>query len=64
MRSSLSTTAAVVGLLTTRDLRFADQSKTVSDRMTPRERLVVREGRLDTAAAEEVMRISSRSFRS
>ena len=46
----------IVGLLTTRDLRFADQSKTVSDRMTPRDRLVVREGPIDAAAAEEVMR--------
>ncbi len=35
----------IVGLLTTRDLRFADRSKTVSERMTPRDRLVVREGR-------------------
>jgi len=46
----------VVGLLTTRDLRFADQAKTVSERMTPRERLVVREGSIDAAAAEQVMR--------
>ena len=34
----------IVGLLTTRDLRFSDRSKTVSERMTPRDRLVVREG--------------------
>src|SRR5512134_1613987 len=27
----------VIGLLTTRDLRFADRAKTVADRMTPRE---------------------------
>jgi IMP dehydrogenase len=46
----------IVGLLTTRDLRFADQAKTVADRMTPRDRLVVREGAIDTAVAEEVMR--------
>ena len=46
----------IVGLLTTRDLRFADRSKTVSERMTPRDRLVVREGPIDVAAAEEVMR--------
>jgi IMP dehydrogenase len=46
----------IAGLLTTRDLRFADQAKTVADRMTPRDRLVVREGAIDAAAAEEVMR--------
>ena len=46
----------VVGLLTTRDLRFADHTRTVSHRMTPRERLVVREGSIDAAAAEDVMR--------
>ena len=46
----------IAGLLTTRDLRFADRSKTVSDRMTPRDRLVVREGPVEVAAAEEVMR--------
>jgi IMP dehydrogenase len=46
----------IVGLLTTRDLRFADQSTTVADRMTPRERLVVREGAIEAATAEEVMR--------
>jgi IMP dehydrogenase len=46
----------VVGLLTARDLRFADYTGTVKDRMTPRDRLVVREGPIDTAAAEDVMR--------
>jgi|KBSSwiStaDraftv2_1062776.scaffolds.fasta_scaffold12227_2 IMP dehydrogenase len=46
----------VVGLLTARDLRFADYSETVTHRMTPRDRLVVREGAIDTAAAEDVMR--------
>ena len=46
----------IIGLLTTRDLRFSDRSKTVSERMTPRDRLVVREGPLGVAAAEEVMR--------
>jgi hypothetical protein len=45
-----------IGLLTARDLRFSDRSKTVSERMTPRDRLVVREGPLGVAAAEEVMR--------
>jgi IMP dehydrogenase len=46
----------VVGLLTTRDLRFAGSGGTVAGRMTPRERLVVREGDIDHAAAEDVMR--------
>jgi IMP dehydrogenase len=46
----------LVGLLTTRDLRFADRAKPVADRMTPRDRLVIREGAIDAAAAEEVMR--------
>jgi IMP dehydrogenase len=46
----------IVGLLTTRDLRFADRSKTVGDRMTPRDRLVVREAPIDAGAAEDVMR--------
>jgi IMP dehydrogenase len=46
----------LVGLLTTRDLRFADQAKTVADRMTARDRLIVREGSIDAAAAEDVMR--------
>ena len=46
----------IIGLLTTRDLRFSDRSKTVLERMTPRDRLVVREGPLGIAAAEEVMR--------
>jgi IMP dehydrogenase len=45
------------GLLTTRDLRFADESRgTVESRMTPRERLIVREGMVDLAEAEETMR--------
>ena len=46
----------LAGLLTTRDLRFAGATGTVADRMTPRERLVVREGAIDAAAAEETMR--------
>jgi IMP dehydrogenase len=46
----------LAGLLTTRDLRFAGSGGTVGDRMTARERLVVREGAIDAAAAEEVMR--------
>jgi IMP dehydrogenase len=45
----------VVGLLTTRDLRFNGSGR-VSDRMTPRSQLVVREGIIDSAAAEEAMR--------
>ncbi len=48
----------LAGLLTTRDLRFVSRSgkATVAERMTPRERLVLREDTLDSAAAEEVMR--------
>ena len=46
----------VVGLLTTADLRFADHARRVSDRMTARDRLVVREGPIGAAAAEDVMR--------
>lgn len=49
-------TRTVVGLLTTRDLRFVDESGTVAGRMTPRDRLVVCEGAVDAAAAEETMR--------
>ena len=45
----------VLGLLTTRDLRFTDGGR-VADRMTPRNALVVREGTVDHAAAEEAMR--------
>jgi IMP dehydrogenase len=46
------------GLLTTRDLRFVDPAAggTVAARMTPRDRLVVREAPLDSRGAEEVMR--------
>jgi IMP dehydrogenase len=46
----------VAGLLTTRDLRFAGTAGIVADRMTPRERLVLREGDIGSEAAEEVMR--------
>ena len=46
----------VAGLLTTRDLRFVGTAGIVADRMTPRDRLVVRQGPLDAAAAEEAMR--------
>jgi IMP dehydrogenase len=46
----------VAGLLTTRDLRFANGPATVADRMTPRERLVVQAGSIDAAAAEAMMR--------
>src|SRR5687768_8977163 len=41
----------LAGLLTTRDLRFTGGTGTVADRMTPRDRLVVREGAIDSAAA-------------
>jgi len=48
----------VAGLLTTRDLRFADSTgaTTVAARMTPRHELVVSEGPPDLAAAEGTMR--------
>ena len=46
----------VVGLLTTRDLRFSGSDGRVRDRMTPREDLIVREGVIDGADAEAVMR--------
>lgn len=46
----------VQGLLTTRDLRFADEGGTVAARMTPRERLVLHTGDTDPAKAEEAMR--------
>jgi IMP dehydrogenase len=46
----------LAGLLTTRDLRFAGVSGSVGSRMTPRDRLVVREGAIDPSAAEEAMR--------
>jgi IMP dehydrogenase len=48
--------ARVTGLLTTRDLRFAGATGTVAERMTPRERLVIRQGAIDSAAAEDAMR--------
>jgi IMP dehydrogenase len=43
--------------LTARDLRFVETAGTVADRMTPRDRLIVREGVPDAATAEEVMRV-------
>jgi IMP dehydrogenase len=47
----------VEGLLTTRDLRFADTGTgTVRSRMTPRERLVTHIGIPDLATAEDLMR--------
>jgi len=46
----------VAGLVTTRDLRFSGGTGRVSERMTPRDRLIVREGTIDSAAAEDVMR--------
>jgi IMP dehydrogenase len=45
----------VQGLLTTRDLRFVDQSGTVASRMTPRERLIAHTSESGTTA-EETMR--------
>jgi len=47
----------LLGLLTARDLRFVDIAGTVAERMTPRDRLIVREGVPDAATAEEVMRV-------
>jgi IMP dehydrogenase len=47
----------LLGVLTARDLRFVDTTGTVAERMTPRERLVVREGIPDSATAEAVMRV-------
>src|SRR5688572_4921941 len=46
------------GLLTARDLRFTDVGgrENVAARMTPRERLVLRQAPIDSATAEEVMR--------
>ena len=46
----------VMGLLTTRDLRFSGGTGRVRERMTPRSALVAREGTIDSAAAEDVMR--------
>jgi IMP dehydrogenase len=46
----------VRGLLTTRDLRFADQSGTVASRMTPRDRLIAHTGEPESAQAEDTMR--------
>ena len=48
----------VQGLLTTRDLRFTTPGPddTVRSRMTPRERLVVRQAPVDSATTEELMR--------
>ena len=46
----------VMGLLTTRDLRFSGGTGRVRERMTTRNDLVVREGTIDGAAAEAIMR--------
>src|SRR5215203_4509385 len=46
----------LVGLLTERDIRFlTDSTARVSERMTPRDRLVLHEGDLGLAAAERLM---------
>jgi IMP dehydrogenase len=47
----------LLGLLTARDLRFVDTAGTVAERMTARDRLVVREGIPDSTTAEAVMRV-------
>jgi IMP dehydrogenase len=46
----------VRGLLTTRDLRFADEGGVVASRMTPRDRLVTHTGDISPGGAEELMR--------
>jgi IMP dehydrogenase len=46
----------VQGLLTTRDLRFADERGTVASRMTTREKLVTHTADAGPALAEELMR--------
>jgi IMP dehydrogenase len=46
----------IQGLLTTRDLRFADPSGTVASRMTPRERLITHSGVPEAAEAEAILR--------
>ncbi|MBF8300164.1 MAG: hypothetical protein HW394_534 [Acidobacteria bacterium] len=46
----------VQGLLTTRDLRFADPGGTVASRMTPRDRLIVHTGEPEPAQAEGTLR--------
>lgn len=45
----------LTGLLTQRDIRFVAAGARVSDRMTPRERLVVHEGPIGIEGAERVM---------
>jgi IMP dehydrogenase len=45
----------LLGLLTERDIRFVSGAARVSDRMTPRERLVVHEGPIGIEQAERVM---------
>ncbi|MBI4885877.1 MAG: IMP dehydrogenase [Acidobacteria bacterium] len=49
-------TRRVLGLLTTRDLRFTGTGGAVRSRMTPRERLVTHSGAVEPAGAEELMR--------
>ncbi len=46
----------LIGLLTERDVRFASEDMLVSERMTPRERLIVHTGPISLAEAERVMR--------
>ena len=48
--------AKVQGLLTTRDLKFVDQTGAVASRMTPRDRLITHTGVPDAAEAEAVLR--------
>jgi IMP dehydrogenase len=46
----------LVGLLTTRDIRFVDDGEKVDDRMTPRSSLIVHTGPISLADAERLMR--------
>src|SRR4249920_621064 len=60
-RTNVGTLAVVddarrlTGLLTQRDVRFVPRDARVSDRMTPRERLIVHSGALSLADAERLM---------
>ena len=60
-RTNVGTLAVVddarrlTGLLTQRDVRFVPSDARVSDRMTPRERLIVHSGALSLADAERLM---------
>ena len=46
----------LVGLLTERDVRFASSEDQVSERLTPRNNLIVHTGPISLVEAEQVMR--------